>query len=490
MKRPLFSAIVLTVILSSGFQCFAQDATGKVNQRTMEEVLVAKPGSTQQDKNRQRNAPQPPQYQQQPQNPQHNAPQQPQQPQPQQRQQNPPRQQQQYQQPRHQQQYQPQRPPQQPRQPGYQQSGYQRQPYNNQPNISGGSRYGAPSNQWIYTFYQINSIIGNGLVADDTWRRQAPNRVIDTYYQPTMSRIPEDHLPPMPEKGKPDPFLDETKAILTSHYTTYGNEATFDNASPYKEMLAIELFGYGYNVPYDLVDPVRQAVANGAINRGRYYVVDAQSVLQQQYGGEYVYYGGNSGLFHPTERMENLYCAGVRYVLSGYISQYYIHRYKSSPSSKYFTYESAITVHLTGYDLDTQTILQTKVLTLHGTGSTQEYADESAIRSLSSYTFSFCQSNFKIISFIAQLGEPNKNGKSKTCLISAGSELGLQKTDLFNVFEMEMDGTMKNIGKVKVTKVVGTNAAECNITSGADKVTKAYLQGKQLVLLSREQAFL
>lgn len=484
MKRPLFSVMFLMTALLLGFQCFAQDASDKVNPGTMQELAVAKPGSTQQDKNRHRNAPQPQQYLQQ-QNPQRNVPQQPQRPQ-----QYQPQQPQHQYDPHRQQQYQQQRHPQHPQHPGYQQSGYQRMPYNNQPNITGSGRYGAPSNQWIYTFYQINSIIGNGLVADDTWRRQAPDRVIDTYYQPTMPRIPEDHLPPMPEKGKPDPFLDETKAILTSHYTTYGNEANFDNASPYKEMLAIELFGYGYNVPYDLVDPVRQAVAKGAINRGRYYVVDAQSVLQQQYGGEYVYYGGNSGLFHPTERMENLYCAGVRYVLSGFISQYYIHRYKSSPSSRSFTYESAITVHLTGYDLDTQTILQTKVLTLHGTGSTQEYADESAIRSLSSYVFSFCQSNFKLISFIAQLGEPNKNGKSKTCLISAGSEMGLQKTDLFNVFEMEMDGSMKNIGKVKVMKVVGTNAAECNITSGADKVTKAYLQGKQIVLLSREQAFL
>lgn len=346
-----------------------------------------------------------------------------------------------------------------------------------------GPHHHAMSNR-IFTYYNINSPVGGGATLDSTWRRPTIEDLLDTGYTPLLPRLPEQHLPPVAERGKPDPMTDNTKSCLTSHYSTIGYSASLPNASAMKEAIALELFGYAERVPADLVEPVRQATEAGLMKRPRHYTMDAQTILGGAYDGAAVYYGGQPGQFHFTPRMEQLYCSGVRYVLSGFISQYLVHAYYLSESSKNLTYEVNITVHYTAYDLDTKTILQTKIMTVHGSGSKQEYADREAIGWLPSSVASMAYENFRFTTTMAGLGEPDKKGHIKTCTIAAGYNMAAEKGDRFAVFNVNDHGQATEIGRVRITEIKGNDLSEAKITQKQEDVRAAFESGANLILMS------
>lgn len=338
----------------------------------------------------------------------------------------------------------------------------------------------------IYTFYDINAPVGYGLTTDEDWCRETNETMLDTGYSPRLPELPVEFLPPAPTKEHPaDPFADNTKSIFTSHSRTVGSDGGVDNASWQKEVVAIELFGHGRTVPVDIVDAARYYVAKGIERRGRHYVLDAQCELGTYYNGEPVYYGGRSGYFHFTPRMEKLYCKGVRYVVSGVVTNYFTHSYYASETAKNPTFEVLMTVYLTAYDLDTHTIMQTRILNLRGHGSKPGLADENAVSDLDSQAFLLSNDCFKILSSIVGLGEPDKKGKIKTCAIDCGVEAGVQKTDIFWVYTP--GNLSKKLGKVKVT-APGEGYSECNITGGAEDVARAVIEGREPILLSEGQA--
>lgn len=338
----------------------------------------------------------------------------------------------------------------------------------------------------VYTFYNINSMIAGGAVTDSTWYREGNETLIDSYYTPMIPKIPEDLLPPGPTKEHPeDPFLDGTRSIFSSRLRTIGAEGGFDTASELKEVVAVELFGYTRMVPVDIVDAARYYVAEGIMKRGRHFVVDAQCELGTVYNGEPVYYGGKSGAFHLTDRMDRLYRRGVRYVVSGIVLGYYTHSYYSSPSAKNPTFETMLTVFLTSYDLETHTIIQTRAVNARGVGSKPELADDDAVKSLKSDAFHLTNDSFKFVSRITQLAEPDKKGKIKNCLIDGGLEMGIEKTDIFWVYTP--DNLSKKLGKVKIIAPV-EGCSEGIINGGNEDVVAAVQAGVPLLLISEGQA--
>lgn len=339
----------------------------------------------------------------------------------------------------------------------------------------------------IETYYNINSNVGGGVVLDSTWARESIEDLIDDSFEATVPRIDDAHMPPKPTRENPDPFKDNTKAILHSETTYSGNIGSFENASQYKEALAIELVGYSKRVPKDLLEPVRLSMEVGATSRGWHYVLDAQTVLGGKYDGSPVYYGGNSGRFHFTPRMDALYCAGVRYVISAFVSQYYTHSYYSSPTAKYPTYESAITVHITCYDLDCKEILETQVMTVYGTGSTQAKADDTALSSISWKTSNMIERNFPMVINMTGLGEPDKKGKIHECTVDYGAAFAARNTDNFYVFLKEADGRYTRLGRIRVTTVTGEDSSTCKIASGQEKIAQAFDAGCTLVVYSLDQ---
>lgn len=336
----------------------------------------------------------------------------------------------------------------------------------------------------VYTFYDINSPVGGGVSLDPSMRRPSIETLSDTAYRPLIGRLDDVHMPPYPAKGKEDPFLDDTHSIFSNHTTTAGGDADLINASYGKDVVALELFGFSQLVPYDIVEPVRTSVYNGFVSRNRHYILDAQTVLGGVYDGSAVYYGGRPGtVFHFTPRMDKLYCAGVRYVVSGFISQYYTRSYHLSNTSKTLYYESMLTLHLTAYDLDNKTIMQTKVITLHNTGSSLARADKYLIDMVDSYVDDFFRANFRIVTTMSDLGNFKKNGKAKSCLVSTGSALGLESGDCISVYTPG-NVSLNYLGSLKVTSDITEESAACVISFGAKKVTQAFQSGAELILMT------
>lgn len=339
----------------------------------------------------------------------------------------------------------------------------------------------------LYTSYDPYSNIGGGAVTDSTWYRQPIADAIDNYYIQAAPNIPESLLPPKAKEGQPNPFDDRTKSIFTSSSASRGMGAEIGNASSEMEVLAIELFGFSDRIPRDIVEPIRTCVAREASARGRNYVLDAQCLLGRPYDGQPVYYGGDSGYFRFTERMSELYCKGVRYVLSGAVVGYFTHEYYASPDAKKPTYETMITMLLTIYDLDTATILETYWTNLVGKGSRQMQADQNAISHLENSLKNFFNDNIKITSTIRELGEFDKKGRAKECIINSGLEIGVRHPDLFQVFRKNIDGSYKKIGRLRV-KNSSNGSSYCAIAAGREDVQAAFEDGNRIVLLSSGEA--
>lgn len=341
----------------------------------------------------------------------------------------------------------------------------------------------------------------NCATTDSTWYREPIEESPDMFrmFEPV---IPEVLLPPQPEKrsledkSRPpkkgehyvmyDPFKDESKSIFTSNYTRFGDGGTIFTATDRKEAIAIELVGIADGCPIDIADDVRNSIATGVAGGTCHFVLDAQVVAGGDYDGSVVAYGGSSSGFHHTSRMEELYCKGIRYVVSGALVNYCSHRYLAYPSASSYTYETMMTVVLSAYDLDTRQLLEVRWLNVTGNGRSIGDADTNALRSLRDETRYLTRRDFKITTRIIALGEPDKKGKIKYCRIGSGNEMGVTKTDLFAIFPANNPNSSL-VGRVKVT-AAGDGFSDCIFTKGANKVVPLIQEGTEFILLSDGQA--
>lgn len=345
--------------------------------------------------------------------------------------------------------------------------------------------------QAISTYYSTYSVLQGALVPGDDWARDANGLKAAQNVQPLLE-YPREFLferkLPKPKEGEPPqilPMLDYTKPAFEKKEYTFGSVADIWNASADKQFLAIELFGCGPRVPMELVDDLRLAAGDAVASRGRCYVTDAQTVLGREYAGEPVYYGGRRGPFLLNERFLNLYTKGVRYVLSAVVDEYRTHVYKTSEDPKTPPrYESAFSFHVTGYDLDTQEILQTRFFVVRGDGRTLDDADAEALSSAARELKYYVNANFRMTTEIADLGDPNKRDKIKTCTIKAGFAAGAVKGDTYEVCTAGENGKTNHLGRVRITNVLTEELSECNISSGKDKVVEAFDKGIPIVLIS------
>lgn len=308
---------------------------------------------------------------------------------------------------------------------------------------------------------------------------------------PLLLEVPRDFVferrVPKPKEGEPVPelpLLDNTRPAFEKHEHIFGSSAAAINASEEKPFLAIELFGRGRMVPIEIVDAFREDAANAALSRGRYFVADAQSIIGSEYNGDPVWYGGNRGTFAMSPRLAKLYTKGVRYVLSATVDEYMTHVFKSGDPKNPYRFESAFSFHVTGYDLDRQEILQTRLYVVRGDGRSFDEADSRALESARSEMKSYINANFRRIGRIADLGDPNKKDKIKSCTIKVGFADGAVKGDTYQVCTLGENGSTNNLGRVRITNVLTEDLSECTISVGKEKVVSAFEDGIPLVLVT------
>jgi hypothetical protein len=106
---------------------------------------------------------------------------------------------------------------------------------------------------------------------------------------------------------------------------------------------------------------------------------------------------------------------------------------------------------------------------------------------LTSNVRSYYKHLFPVYAKVEEIGEAKKD-KLKELYIDLGSNFGVVKGDEFNVYTITTIGTKQarsEIGRVKVTEVMGEDISRCKVNKGSDKVKAALDQGAQLQLVSR-----
>lgn len=344
--------------------------------------------------------------------------------------------------------------------------------------------------QNIRTYVSPYSVIKEGVVPDENLSRSSDG-IRTASSIPLILEVPKEfsveRAVPKQLDGGPvvlPPMLDSTQPAFHSSEHSFGAAAGAVNASEEKPFLAIELFGCSPSIPIRIIEEIRLGAADAAIKRGRFHVADAQTVLGREYDGDAVYYGGRPGRFDMSTRLCELYSNGVRYVLSAVVEDYLTHVFESKDPKRPYRFETAFVFHVTGYDLDRQEILQTRLHVAHGQGRSQEEADNEALGYARTYISNYINTNFRRIGRIEGLGDPNKKDKIKTCTIKVGFADGAKKGDAYQVCTMGANGDTNNFGRVRITNVLTEDRSECTISAGREKFLEAVEADLPLIIVT------
>ncbi len=270
-----------------------------------------------------------------------------------------------------------------------------------------------------------------------------------------------------------------------------GNEAGLDNAYSQKERIVVEEFYKDGSVPEKFAEEVRNYLISAIQKRDRLEIINPFSVRMNGRDYTKTEYFGN-GKFKDNDRFDALMNAGVRFVISGKITDYDTNEYHNAKGKMF--HESTITVCFTAYDLRTRTVLRTynKIAAVHGFNSNAK-ANEKLLDVFNDKYESFLDKSFKLRTTLKEVNQATKDGVMKSCLINAGSSLGVAANDNFDVY-VETIGKSgsdyKKLGRVKATKNIYSGFSECNVNSGAKKISGALEAGAELIFLSDDNSII
>ena len=104
----------------------------------------------------------------------------------------------------------------------------------------------------------------------------------------------------------------------------------------------------------------------------------------------------------------------------------------------------------------------------------------------------FVNEYFKLNGTIVEMKEANKKGdQAKSLYISLGSDSGMSKGQLLEVFEVKMIAGKEaelSVGNLKVEEVVASDLAECTVTKGGTEIMTAFRAGNELRVKTRKDS--
>lgn len=120
------------------------------------------------------------------------------------------------------------------------------------------------------------------------------------------------------------------------------------------------------------------------------------------------------------------------------------------------------------------------------------YAERHAVSYLSDKARSFVEDFFRFKASVIKLGEYNKRGKLEDLYLSCGSNIGVERGDVFYIYSItETNGieTARKIGKVKAREITGPDSCRCTVSNGEVEINTAFLAGDRLVAVSDTDRF-
>ena len=212
---------------------------------------------------------------------------------------------------------------------------------------------------------------------------------------------------------------------------------------------------------------LRQEIVSGLIATGRLTVVDAATL--------------NELPETKNDRLVSLNEMGIEYYIEGTLNSVDTKAKTTESNGKRKTQWEA-TINYTLNVISTETGVTKSAETLKDSytiGDTEDEAILKAIEYARKRMKTFVDNNFKVEATIKALDEVDKKGV-KTCYINIGSNAGISKGQIFEVFsKVEVAGEMidKKIAEVKAEEVLSGTLTKCSVKSGGAEI-KTCFEGK------------
>ena len=258
-----------------------------------------------------------------------------------------------------------------------------------------------------------------------------------------------------------------------------------------KSVVIIDYFTNTASVDKSDASMLRSKVIDGinAINRVNLIDVESESTLALEASRR----NSEMALEDKTARAGVMKTLGANYAIYGSVSKMDAD-YKTSDSGSY--YVGNIAYSLTVINLENGTVLGTKSFTYTGltgnTGSSRNEAVVSTLNRVKQSMDNFVNEYFKLSGTIVEMKEANKKGdQAKSVYISLGSDSGMAKGQLLEVFEVKMIAGKEaeiNVGNLKVDEVVAGDLSDCTVTKGGKEIMTAFKAGSELRIKTRKDS--
>lgn len=258
-----------------------------------------------------------------------------------------------------------------------------------------------------------------------------------------------------------------------------------------KSVVIIDYFTNTVSVDKSDASMLRSKVIDGinAINRVNLIDVESEATLALEASRR----NSEMALEDKTARAGVMKTLGANYAIYGSVSKMDAD-YKTSDSGSY--YVGNIAYSLTVINLENGTVLGTKSFTYTGltgnTGSSRNEAVVSTLNRVKQSMDNFVNEYFKLSGTIVEMKEANKKGdQAKSVYISLGSDSGMAKGQLLEVFEVKMIAGKEaeiNVGNLKVDEVVAGDLSDCSVTKGGKEIMTAFKAGSELRIKTRKDS--
>lgn len=225
------------------------------------------------------------------------------------------------------------------------------------------------------------------------------------------------------------------------------------------------------------VQNLRQEIMSGITNSGRVTVVDESTL---------------AGTDIPTSKRDRLKFLGEKgfnFVLEGTLNS--ILQQKSISKDKQTTYyEAVINYTLTLTDVESGTVKSSDTYKdSWSTGGTADEAVLKAIEKAGDRMKKYVNDNFKVEAIIKALDDiDQKKNAVKTCYVSTGSDMGIEKGQIFEVFanlEVAGEPIRKKIAEIKADEVMSGTMTHCSVKSGGAEIKRYFDEKIVLTVVSR-----
>lgn len=190
-----------------------------------------------------------------------------------------------------------------------------------------------------------------------------------------------------------------------------------------------------------------------------------------------------------NERLGTLGEMGIQFYIEGTLNSVDTKKKTTESDGKKTVYWEA-TINYTLTVIDTETGITKATETLHDSytiGDTEDEAILKAIERAKKRMTRFVDTHFKVEAVIKALDEVDKKGV-KTCYISTGSNAGIVKGQIFEVFsQIEIAGEKvnKKIGELKAEEVLSGTLTKCSVKNGGADIKNNFDNKVVMTVISR-----